>query len=111
MAKTVCPFDKKTCKKTCELYRRGIRYWDDPKHKPEPFERCGLSIGIDCLENIITRSIGQQKATEQARNEMSAVKEILYAAAARKVIEDRVEEKKVLESRRPIDSVEVETNA
>lgn len=88
----LCPFDKKKCKEDCTIYRRGMRYFDDPSRKPEPFESCGLSVALDCLENLITRSIGQQKATEQARNEMAAMKELFFALASRKALADMRQE-------------------
>lgn len=89
-----CPFDKKDCKNTCVLYRKGLRYFDDNR-KPEPFEECAINIGVDCLENMIGRSIGQQKAVEGTRNEMAALKELFYALVQRKVIaEIRADAKK-----------------
>jgi hypothetical protein len=63
-----CPFDKKECKTDCTLYRKGIRFFDDGK-KQEPFEECAINIGVDCMEQMVSRSIGQQRATEEARNE------------------------------------------
>jgi hypothetical protein len=84
----ICPFDKKTCKAKCVLYRKGLRYFDDPTKKPVPFEECAINVGVDCLENLIGRSIGQQKATEQTRNELVALKELFYSLAQRKAIED-----------------------
>jgi hypothetical protein len=83
-----CPFDKKDCKPTCVLYRKGMRYFDLPGKDPIVFEECAINIGVDCLENLIGRSIGQQKATEGTRNEMAALKELFYALAAKKAIED-----------------------
>jgi len=83
-----CPFDKKDCKPTCVLYRKGMRYFDQPGKEPIAFEECAINIGVDCLENLIGRSIGQQKAAEQTRNEMAALKELFYALAAKKAIED-----------------------
>lgn len=81
-----CPFGKIKCVE-CVLYRKGLRYFDDNR-KPEPFEECAITIGIDCLENLVGRSIGQQRATESARNEMAAMKELFYALAQKKAIED-----------------------
>ena len=82
-----CPFGKLKCEE-CVLYRRGIRYYDDKK-EPTPFEECAINIAIDCLENMVTRTISQQKATEQTRNEMAALRELFYNLAAKKFIEDR----------------------
>jgi hypothetical protein len=91
-----CPFDKKSCKEGCVLYRKGLRYFDTPDENgkikpPIPFEECAINIGVDCLENLIGRAIGQQKATEQARNEMAAVKELFYVLASRKALAEKIE--------------------
>jgi len=83
-----CPFDKKDCKTTCVLYRKGMRYWDEPGKAPVAFEECAINIACDCLENLVSRSIGQQKATEQTRNETAALKELFYALASKKALED-----------------------
>jgi len=64
-----CPFSKKECRNDCVLYRRGIRYFEDGR-EPIPFEECAINIAVDCLEALVQRSIGQQKATEQTRNEI-----------------------------------------
>ena len=65
-----CPFDKKDCKPECALFRKGLRYYDIGK-EPTPFEECAINIGVDCLEQMVSRSIGQQRATEESRNETS----------------------------------------
>ena len=72
-----CPFTKKKCNKDCVFYRSGLRYFDDGR-KPEPFEECAFNIIADCLENLVQRSIGQQKATEQVRNQINQVGRILW---------------------------------
>lgn len=61
-----CPFKKINCNE-CVLYRKGVRYFEDSR-EPIPFEECAINIAVDCLENLVGRSIGQQKATEEARN-------------------------------------------
>ena len=63
-----CPLIKKACRDDCVLFRSGVRYFDDKKQKPVAFQECGINIAIDCLENLIMRNIGQQKAIEQTRN-------------------------------------------
>lgn len=83
-----CPFDKKDCKKECILYRKGLRYYDDSR-QPVPFEECAINIACDCLENLVGRSIGQQLATEQTRNEVVALKELFYTLATRRALEDK----------------------
>ena len=80
-----CPFKRIKCEE-CVLYRKGIRYFDDNK-KPGPFEECAINIAVDCLENLVGRSIGNQKATEQTRNEVSKLNNLLYGMAERKALE------------------------
>ena len=80
-----CPFGKIKCEE-CILYRKGLRYFDDSR-KPEPFEECILNVMADCLENLVGRSIGNQKATEQTRNEMAKLSELLYGMAKMKFLE------------------------
>ena len=88
-----CPFDKKKCNVDCVLYRKGMRYWDDPHKQPQAFEECAINVACDCLENLVTRAIGQQKVVEQSRNEMTAMKELFYALATRKMLENHQETK------------------
>ena len=78
-----CPFGKVKCNE-CVLYRKGLRYFDDGK-EPIPFEECGINIAIDCLENLITRSIGQQQATEQTRNEVSNLHQLFKVMAIKRL--------------------------
>ena len=73
-----CPFTKKKCNPECVFYRKGMRYFDEPGKKPEPFEDCAINIAVDCLEALVERSIGQQKATEGTRN---AISELLGLAS------------------------------
>lgn len=80
-----CPFGRIKCPE-CVLYRKGLRHFDDNK-KPEPFEECAINIGVDCLENLVGRSIGNQKATEETRNEMTKLNELLYGMAKIKMLE------------------------
>lgn len=60
-----CPFGHKCS--DCVLFRKGMRMFDDGR-KPEAFEECALVLAVDCLEALVARSIGQQKAIEQTRN-------------------------------------------
>lgn len=80
-----CPFGKVKCEE-CVLYRKGLRYWDDKK-EPTPFEECAINIGTDCLENMITRNIGQQKAIEETRNEIVRLKEFFLQLSQTRSIE------------------------
>lgn len=109
-----CPFSWKACKDDCVLFRKGVRYYDDPTKKPIAFEECALNIATDCLENLITRSIGQQKAQEQTRNETAQIKELFFRAAAQRQLDAIVEERAVqLEQKKPImceDVIEVRDN-
>jgi len=69
-----CPFWKKPCEKVkdCHIRRKGLRYFGDHR-KPEPFDECSILLAVDLLENLTTRLIGVQKATEGSRNEVSKV--------------------------------------
>lgn len=69
-----CPFGKIKCEE-CVLYRRGLRFSQEHP-KGVPFEECAINIAADCLENLVTRSIGQQKATEEVRNMFAAAAQI-----------------------------------
>ena len=77
--KNYCPFIRGKCRKDCVLYRSGLRYFDDEK-KPVAFEECAINIMADCMENMVTRSIGQQKATEEMRNEFGGFNQFLSLA-------------------------------
>ena len=85
-----CPFRNRECRGDCVFYRKGIRYYNDDK-EPTPFEECAINIGVDCLENLVGRSIGNQKATEQTRNEMSKLNELLFGLAKIKMLEIKSE--------------------
>ena len=74
-----CPFGKIKCEE-CVLYRKGLRYYEDKK-EPTPFEECAINIAVDCLENLVSRSIGQQGAAEQTRNEVNKLNELFYGMA------------------------------
>ena len=72
-----CPFLRsRGCREDCVFYRRGVRYYNDGR-KPEPFEDCAFNVIADSLENLVMRSIGQQKAIESLRNEVAANKALL----------------------------------
>lgn len=79
-----CPFKKIQCEE-CVLYRKGLRYFDDGK-EPVPFEECAIVIGVDCLENLVSRSIGNQKATEETRNEIKSLHNLFMGLAAKKMM-------------------------
>lgn len=79
-----CPFGAKC--ETCVLFRKGLRIFEDGR-KPEPVEECAINIGVDCLENLVSRSIGQQKATEQTRNEVVNLHQTFFDIARMKRIE------------------------
>ena len=82
-----CPFKKIKCEE-CVLYRKGLRYFEDSK-KSEPFEECAINIAVDCLENLVSRNIGLQGATEQTRNEMAKLNELLFGLAKIKLLEEK----------------------
>lgn len=81
-----CPFGKIKCEE-CTLYRKGLRYFDNGK-EPIAFEECAINIAVDCLENLVGRSIGNQKATEETRNELAKLNGTLYAASKMKQLEE-----------------------
>jgi len=80
-----CPFKKIKCEE-CVFYRKGLRYYDNVK-EPTAFEECAINIGIDCLENMISRNIAQQKAIEETRNEVSKLMDFFLQMSQMKVIE------------------------
>ena len=81
-----CPATKEDCNKECVLFRSGVRLFEDGK-KPEPFEECAINIAVDCLENLVGRSVGQQQATEQVRNETAKLRAIFEVAFTGKILE------------------------
>lgn len=84
-----CPFGKIKCEE-CVLYRKGFRYYDDKK-EPTPFEECAINIGVDCMENLVGRSIGNQKATEETRNEVRRLISFFVSMAQVKALEKKEE--------------------
>jgi hypothetical protein len=74
-----CPFNRIKCEE-CVLYRSGLRYYPD-KIEPIPFTECAINIAVDCLENLVQRSVGQQQATEQTRNAMVGFTELIKGVA------------------------------
>lgn len=79
-----CPFGKIKCEE-CELNRSGVRFFDDGRK--EPFVRCTLHVVADCLENLVARSIGQQKAIEEVRNETNQLRAMFESLAQMKRLE------------------------
>lgn len=78
------------------FFRSGLRYFEMPsvgasghteQEKPVPFENCAFNIMTDCLENLITRSISQQKATEETRNEVVKLKTLFTSLATQHYLE------------------------
>jgi hypothetical protein len=87
-----CPWLKK-CDPDCVFYRKGLRYFEaapgGAASKPIPFEECAINIGVDCLEQLVGRSIGQQKATEENRNETHELLGFFQGMAALKGLENK----------------------
>jgi hypothetical protein len=87
-----CPWFKR-CDPECVFYRKGLRYFEpvsgQPAQKPVPFEECAFVIGVDCLEQIVSRLIGQQKATEQTRNETHDLLDFFRGLASLKGLENK----------------------
>jgi len=73
-------------KDECPLYRKGVKHFSDGR-PPEPFEGCGLIVIVDCLEGLLVRSLGQQKAQEQTRNEVNKLRSFFVEIAQRKALE------------------------
>jgi len=67
-----CPFRKLAeCSTECVLYRKGIRYTDDQKSEPFPFEECALNIIADNLEAMHNRTYMLQKEVGDTKNVMA----------------------------------------
>jgi len=67
-----CPFRKlATCSDTCVLYRKGVRFTDDQKAEPFPFEECALNIIADNLEAMHNRTYMLQKEVGETKNVMT----------------------------------------
>ena len=79
-----CFIDKKECNKECNLYRVGFRFKDDGT-EPKPFEACSFNIMTDCLEQMITRTIGVQKEMNEVRSATQSMSEIMITALKGKV--------------------------
>lgn len=86
----MCPFWKKPCEKVkdCHLRRKGLRYFNDGR-KPEPFEECVFLLNCDLQENLVTRMIGQQKAIEGMRNEVTKLSGFFKDLAKIKALENK----------------------
>jgi len=64
-----CPFrGLKDCSSDCAFYRKGIRYTDDQKSEPFPFEECAINIIADNVEAIHNRSYMLQKEVGETKN-------------------------------------------
>lgn len=67
-----CPFrGLKECSTDCVLYRKGIRYTDDQKSEPFPFEECAINIIADNVEALHNRSFMLQKEVGETKNVMA----------------------------------------
>jgi len=78
-----CPFNEKLKCDKCRLLRRGVRFYEGNPN-PVPVEVCVFIHIAECLENQIMRSIGEQKATEQTRNEMMQMNTLFQGLANQK---------------------------
>ena len=68
-----CPFRKLAeCSDECVLYRKGVRFSDDNKADPFPFEECAINIIADNVEAIHNRSYMLQKEVGETKNVMAA---------------------------------------
>jgi len=67
-----CPFrNLKECSTECVMYRKGIRFTDDQKSEPFPFEECALNIIADNLEAMHNRTYMMQKEVGETKNVMA----------------------------------------
>ena len=67
-----CPFrNLKECSDECVLYRKGVRFTDDEKAEPQPFEACALNIIADNLEAMHNRTFMLQKEVGDTKNVMA----------------------------------------
>ena len=67
-----CPFrNLKECSTECVMYRKGIRFSDDQKAEPFPFEECALNIIADNLEAMHNRTYMMQKEVGETKNVMA----------------------------------------
>jgi hypothetical protein len=80
-----CFINKEECDGECVLYRRGFRYSDLPGSKPVPFEACAFNIMTDCMEQMVSRSIGTQAEMNQVRNATEKMTEVMIAALTGKI--------------------------
>jgi hypothetical protein len=68
------------------MYRKGLRYYEGPSApEPIPFEACTFNLISDSLENMIQRSIGQQQALEQVRNEVRGLLNVFGVAIEKRL--------------------------
>jgi len=67
-----CPFRSlKECSTECVLYRKGIRYTDEQKSEPFPFEECAINIIADNVEAMHNRAYMLQKEVGDTKNVMA----------------------------------------
>lgn len=73
-----CPFWKKPCERveSCHMRRVGLRYYDNGR-KPDPFEECAILLAVDLLENMTSRMVGVQGASESVRNQVNKVNQFI----------------------------------
>lgn len=75
-----CPFNHfKRCDPECELFRRGMRYWEDGR-TPEPIEMCTFNYLADCMENLVTRQISTQATVDKLSTEIRVLSNLLGTA-------------------------------
>lgn len=64
-----CPFRNfKPCDENCVFYRKGIRYTDDSRAEPIPFEDCAVNIIADNVEAMHNRAYMLQKEVGETKN-------------------------------------------
>lgn len=93
MAMGKCPFGRFNKHEECAFYRKGIRIIELTGEQ-KPFEECAINIIADCLENMVSRSIGLQAEMNKVRNEAETTNKLFSYLAQRKV-EFETEEKRI----------------
>jgi len=64
-----CPFRNfKYCDEKCVFYRKGVRYTDDSRADPIPFEDCAVNIIADNVEAMHNRAYMLQKEVGETKN-------------------------------------------
>ena len=89
-----CPFGMFNKHEECAFYRKGVRVMEATGEQ-KPFEECAINIIADCLENMVTRSIGLQAEMNKVRTEAETTNRLFQYLAQKKVEFEAEEEKRI----------------